>query len=60
VCALDLESIVAKLADAPYRQTDPSHWLKIKNLAYSQLEGRHDWLSHTGHSPASPAADSGA
>jgi ATP-dependent DNA ligase len=40
-CALDLEGIVAKLADAPYRATQPPHWLKIKNPSYSQAEGRH-------------------
>jgi len=41
-CALDLEGIVAKLASAPYRQTQPPHWPKIKNPTYSQGEGRHE------------------
>jgi bifunctional non-homologous end joining protein LigD len=40
-CALDLEGIVAKLASAPYRATDPPHWLEIENRTYSQAE-RHE------------------
>jgi len=35
-CALDLEGIVAKLGSAPYRATQPAHWLKIENPTYSQ------------------------
>jgi bifunctional non-homologous end joining protein LigD len=40
-CELDLEGIVAKEASAPYVQhpTKPT-WIKIKNPAYSQKEGR--------------------
>ena len=38
-CALDLEGIVAKLASAPYRATQPAHWLKIENPTYSQGRG---------------------
>ena len=34
--------IVAKLASAPHRPTQPPHWIKIKNPAYSQGEGRHE------------------
>jgi bifunctional non-homologous end joining protein LigD len=41
-CALDLEGIVAKLASAPYRATQPPHWLAIKNPTYSQGEGRNE------------------
>jgi bifunctional non-homologous end joining protein LigD len=41
-CALDLEGIVAKLASAPYRATQPAHWLKIENPTYSQSAGRHE------------------
>jgi bifunctional non-homologous end joining protein LigD len=41
-CALDLEGIVAKLASAPYRSTQPPHWLEIKNPAYSQGERRQE------------------
>ena len=44
VCALDLEGIVAKLGSAPYRQTQPPHWIKIKNPQYSQAEGRHEFF----------------
>jgi bifunctional non-homologous end joining protein LigD len=44
VRALDLEGIVAKLAAAPYRRTVPPHWIKIKNPAYSQAEGRHEFF----------------
>jgi bifunctional non-homologous end joining protein LigD len=44
VCALDLEGIVAKLAAAPYRATQPPHWMKIKNPTYSQAEGRHEFF----------------
>lgn len=40
-CALDLEGIVAKLGSAPYRATQPPHWLQIENPTYSQGEGRH-------------------
>jgi ATP-dependent DNA ligase len=40
VCGLDLEGIVAK------RKTDSydtrTRWLKIKNLTYSQAEGRRE------------------
>ena len=41
-CRLDLEGIVAKLAAAPYRATQPPHWLKIENPDYTQAEGRHE------------------
>ena len=47
-CALDLEGIVAKLASAPYRPTTPRHWIKIKNPAYSQGEGRHELFDKRG------------
>jgi hypothetical protein len=30
-CALVLQGIVARLASAPYRVTEPHDWLKIKN-----------------------------
>jgi bifunctional non-homologous end joining protein LigD len=44
-CEHDLEGIVAKRADQPY---DPNNqrdgWLKIKNPAYSQREGRGEWF----------------
>ncbi len=39
----DLEGIVAKLANAPYASEEPT-WVKIKNRAYSQIEGRADFF----------------
>lgn len=39
VLVLDLEGIVAKLADAPYRRTRPPHWIKIENPRYPQANG---------------------
>lgn len=41
VCGMDLEGIVAKLKSAPYG-TEPPSWVKIKNPAYSQAEGRRE------------------
>jgi bifunctional non-homologous end joining protein LigD len=39
----DLEGIVAKRKDAPYRLIGGrSPWVKIKNRAYSQVNGRHE------------------
>ena len=42
-CERDLEGIVAKWARGTY-QCDGrgTSWLKIKNPAYSQIQGRHD------------------
>lgn len=40
VCAADLEGIVAKRLDAPYRIVEPLAWRKIKNPSYSQAVGR--------------------
>jgi ATP-dependent DNA ligase len=39
ICARDLEGIVAKRKLGIYKD-DGSGWLKIKNRAYSQAEGR--------------------
>lgn len=42
-CELDLEGIIAKNADSPYDPTSTQpYWIKIKNPAYSQKEGRGD------------------
>jgi bifunctional non-homologous end joining protein LigD len=41
-CEHDLEGIVAKHAEAPYG-LDGS-WIKIKNRAYTQAVGRHDFF----------------
>ena len=40
----DLEGIVAKRKIGMYREDRPD-WLKIKNRAYSQAEGRHELLT---------------
>ena len=41
VCGRDLEGIVAKWKEAPYRADAPlSSWLKIKNPDYSQARDR--------------------
>jgi ATP dependent DNA ligase domain len=44
IVAMDLEGIVCKRKDSPYKVTDkPSrHWIKVKNSRYSQLEGREE------------------
>jgi ATP-dependent DNA ligase len=41
ICARDLEGIVAKRKLSIYKDNGTG-WLKIKNRAYSQAEGRHD------------------
>ena len=47
-CQLDLE-IVAKRADSRYEDSpNVRHWIKIKNPAYSQREGRGDQFKRTG------------
>ncbi len=42
-CARDLEGIVAKLATGLYAP-EATTWVKIKNPAYSQAEGRADFF----------------
>jgi len=44
IVAMDLEGIVCKREDSPYKMTEkPSrHWIKVKNPKYSQLEGREE------------------
>jgi bifunctional non-homologous end joining protein LigD len=44
VVKMDLEGIVCKRKDSPYKVTEnPSrHWIKVKNSRYSQLEGREE------------------
>jgi ATP-dependent DNA ligase len=41
---MDLEGIICKRKDSPYKVTEkPSrHWIKVKNRRYSQLEGREE------------------
>ena len=45
--AMDLQGIVCKQKDSPYKVTEkPSRdWFKVKNPKYSQLEGREDCSS---------------
>jgi bifunctional non-homologous end joining protein LigD len=49
-CQLDLEGIIAKRADSPYKEdtTHIPHWVKIKNPNYSQKEGRADLFRRAG------------
>jgi bifunctional non-homologous end joining protein LigD len=48
-CQLDLEGIVAKRADSTYEDNPNGRkWIKIKNPAYSQKEGRGDLLKRAG------------
>ena len=44
IVAMDLEGIVCKRKDSPYKVKEkPSrHWIKVKNPRYSQLEGREE------------------
>ena len=44
IVAMDLEGIVSKRKDSPYKVTEkPSrYWIKVKNARYSQLEGREE------------------
>jgi bifunctional non-homologous end joining protein LigD len=44
ICCRDLEGVVAKRKTGLYREDRPD-WLKIKNKAYSQAEGRHELLT---------------
>jgi bifunctional non-homologous end joining protein LigD len=48
-CELDLEGIVAKRADSPYKEDARNpHWIKIKNPANSQKEGRGELFKRAG------------
>jgi ATP-dependent DNA ligase len=51
VVKMDLEGIVCKRKDSPYKVTEaPSrYWIKVKNPRYSQLEGRRNYLSVPNH-----------
>jgi len=44
ILKIDLEGIVCKRKDSPYKVTEkPSrYWNKVKNSRYSQLEGREE------------------
>jgi len=49
IVKMDLEGIVCKRKDSPYKFTEnPSrHWIKVKNSWYSQLDGREELLERT-------------
>src|SRR2546425_1439279 len=50
-CEMDIEGIVAKWKNAPYRMDgNQTSWVKIKNPHYSQAEGRRE-LFEKFHSP---------
>ena len=42
IVKMDLEGIVCKQKDSPYKVTEKPtrYWIKVKNSNYSQLEGR--------------------
>jgi len=44
IVKMDLEGIVCKRKDSPYKATEkPSrYWIKVKNSRYSQLKGREE------------------
>jgi bifunctional non-homologous end joining protein LigD len=49
IVKMDLEGIVCKRKDSPYKVTEkPSrYWIKVKNSRYSQLEGREQLFEST-------------
>jgi len=49
IVKMDLEGIVCKRKDSPYKVTEkPSrYWIKVKNSRYSQLEGREELFERT-------------
>jgi bifunctional non-homologous end joining protein LigD len=55
VCEMDLEGIVAKHGSSPYI-TEPQRttWFKIKNRAYSQMEGREKLFEQERHREPAP------
>ncbi len=59
VCEMDLEGIVAKRKDSPYRATEkPSpYWIKIKNRHYSQAEGREELFDRSATRKEGPALE---
>jgi len=46
-CARDLEGIVAKWKQGKYVSGPETSWVKIKNPAYSQLQGRREQFDRT-------------
>ena len=53
ICALDMEGIVAKPIESPYRPIKGRvPWWKIRNPAYSQAEGRGEMFNAPKRAPA--------
>jgi bifunctional non-homologous end joining protein LigD len=53
IVKMDLEGMVCKQKNSPYRVTEkPSpYWIKVKNLHYSQAEGREELFDRNMKSP---------
>jgi bifunctional non-homologous end joining protein LigD len=51
IVAMDLEGIVCKRKDSPYKVTEkPSrYWIKVKTSRYSHLEGREELFERQKH-----------
>jgi ATP-dependent DNA ligase len=47
-CQLDLEGIIARVLSSYEVDTLSPHWIKIKDPAYSQKEGRADLFKRVG------------
>ena len=45
ICSRDLEGIVGKRKLSIYKNDSTGGWIKVKNRAYSQAEGRHELLT---------------
>lgn len=55
-CKNDLEGIVAKWCHGTYQAGHGTSWLKIKNLSYSQIDGRHELFERRGERSKSNVA----
>src|SRR5439155_13895878 len=55
VCDLDLEGIIAKHKSGPYvAERENSTWFKIRNLGYSQMQGREELFERERHKEPVP------
>jgi ATP dependent DNA ligase domain len=52
-CQRDLEGIVAKRSSSPYSDAEPN-WLKIRNRAYSQIQGRDELFKRRSAAAGAP------
>jgi ATP-dependent DNA ligase len=59
IIKMDLEGMVCKRKDSPYRVTEkPSpHWIKVKNPNYGQLEGREELFEEADILPVHASGD---